>query len=365
MKQSGTYVADLGRIALNGMIDHILSLPSPDFKSLVETRILLEIKSVKFAATRRNEEDLYEIEMALSDYRKKTLAGEDSVEEDLLFHLAIVKASHNPSLDQLMLSITPQIITEFEKYHVCKTDMAINAIKEHDIVIHLAAKISVSESISNPSETFRINVDGTNNVLIACEKNHVKKLIISSSAAVYGESPPNVKLTEESVMNPISPYGESKMQMEQNVKKFALKHDIDYVILRFFNIYGIGQSLEYAGVITKFIKKIIKKESLQIFGNGSQTRDFVAIYDVIQSIHNASAYDKSGIFNIASGKIVTIKELAEQMISLSGEKLEIKFLTEKQGDIKHSEADISMAKNQIIYSPKFELKEGIKELLNK
>jgi len=240
-----------------------------------------------------------------------------------------------------------------------------NAIKEHDIVIHLAAKISVSESISNPSETFRINVDGTNNVLIACEKNHVKKLIISSSAAVYGESPPNVKLTEESVMNPISPYGESKMQMEQNVKKFALKHDIDYVILRFFNIYGIGQSLEYAGVITKFIKKIIKKESLQIFGNGSQTRDFVAIYDVIQSIHNASAYDKSGIFNIASGKIVTIKELAEQMISLSGEKLEIKFLTEKQGDIKHSEADISMAKNQIIYSPKFELKEGIKELLNK
>ena len=240
-----------------------------------------------------------------------------------------------------------------------------NAIKEHDIVIHLAAKISVSESISNPSETFRINVDGTNNVLIACEKNHVKKLIISSSAAVYGESPPNVKLTEESVMNPISPYGESKMQMEQNVKKFALKHDIDYIILRFFNIYGIGQSLEYAGVITKFIKKIIKKESLQIFGNGSQTRDFVAIYDVIQSIHNASAYDKSGIFNIASGKIVTIKELAEQMISLSGEKLEIKFLTEKQGDIKHSEADISMAKNQIIYSPKFELKEGIKELLNK
>jgi GntR family transcriptional repressor for pyruvate dehydrogenase complex len=136
MKQSGTYVADLGRIALNGMIDHILSLPSPDFKSLVETRILLEIKSVKFAATRRNKEDLYEIEMALSDYRKKTLAGEDSVEEDLLFHLAIVKASHNPSLDQLMLSITPQIITEFEKYHVCKTDMAINAIKEHEAIVN-------------------------------------------------------------------------------------------------------------------------------------------------------------------------------------------------------------------------------------
>ena len=240
-----------------------------------------------------------------------------------------------------------------------------DASKNHDIVIHLAAKISVSESIDNPSETFQVNVDGTKNVLASCEKNHVKKIIISSSAAVYGDSYPDDKLTEESVMNPISPYGESKMQMEQNVKEFALKHDINYVILRFFNIYGIGQSPEYAGVITKFKENIIEEEPLQIFGDGLQTRDFVAIYDVIQSIHNASTYDKSGIFNIASGKIVTIKELAEQMISLSGEKLEIKFLTEKQGDIKHSEADISMAKNQIIYSPKFELKEGIKELLNK
>lgn len=136
MKQSGTYVADLGRIALNGMIDHILSLHSPDFKSLVETRILLEIKSVKFAASRRNEEDLHEIEMALSNYRNKTLAGEDSLEEDLLFHLAIVKASHNPSLDQLMLSITPQIITEFEKYHVCKKDMVVNAITEHQEIFN-------------------------------------------------------------------------------------------------------------------------------------------------------------------------------------------------------------------------------------
>jgi len=239
------------------------------------------------------------------------------------------------------------------------------SIKNQDIVIHLAAKISVLESINNPSETFRINVDGTNNVLRACENNHVKKLIISSSAAVYGESSPNVKLTEKSIMNPISPYGESKMQMEQSVKEFASNHDIDYVILRFFNIYGIGQSSEYAGVITKFIKKIIKKEPLQIFGNGLQTRDFVAIYDVIQSIHNASVYDKSGIFNIASGKIITIKELAEQMVSLSGEELEIEFLTKKQGDIKHSQADISMAKNQIMYYPKFELKDGIKELLNK
>ncbi len=239
-----------------------------------------------------------------------------------------------------------------------------NAIKDHDIVIHLAAKISVLESISNPSETFRINVDGTNNVLAACKDNHVKKIIIASSAAVYGESSPDVKLTEKSVMNPISPYGESKMQMEQNIKQFASKHGIDYVVLRFFNIYGIGQSSEYAGVITKFIKRIIEKEPLEIFGNGLQTRDFVSINDIVSAIHNAISYDKSGAFNIASGKIITIKDLAKMMILLSGKKLEIKFLDEKKGDIKYSQADISLAKNNLNHTPKIELKEGIKKLLN-
>ena len=135
MPQSGTFISNLGRAALNGMIDQILNLPEPDFKSLVETRIFLEIKSVRFAAARHTSVDLEHIEQALENYRSKTLAGEESVEEDLLFHLAIAQASHNPSLNQLMLSITPQIITDFEKYHVCKSDMALNAIKEHEAIV--------------------------------------------------------------------------------------------------------------------------------------------------------------------------------------------------------------------------------------
>lgn len=135
MPQSGTFISNLGRAALNGMIDQILNLPEPDFKSLVETRIFLEIKSVRFAAIRHTAEDLERIEQALEDYRTKTLSGKESVEEDLLFHLAIAQASHNPSLNQLMLSITPQIITDFEKYHVCKSDMALSAIKEHEAIV--------------------------------------------------------------------------------------------------------------------------------------------------------------------------------------------------------------------------------------
>jgi len=244
-----------------------------------------------------------------------------------------------------------------------KYDEISNAIKDQEIVIHLAAKISVQESIRNPSETFRVNVDGTKNVLVACEKNRVKKLIVASSAAVYGESLPGIKLTEESKTNPISPYGQSKVKMEQIIKNFVSEHNLICIVLRFFNIYGIGQSDEYSGVISKFIERIAIGKPLEIFGNGSQSRDFVSVYDVINSIYNAISSNNKGIYNIASGKTVTIKELAELMISVSGKKLEIKCTTPKKGDIMNSQADITLAENDLGYYPKFELKEGIRQML--
>lgn len=247
---------------------------------------------------------------------------------------------------------------------ITKLNDISSAVKDQQIVIHLAAKISVEESIKNPSETFRINVDGTKNVLLSCKKNNVKKIIVASSAAVYGEGIPNVKLTEKSKMNPISPYGESKVKMEEEIKKFTSKYGINYIILRFFNIYGVGQSDEYAGVITKFLERIRNNEDLKIFGDGMQTRDFVAIQDVINLIHNSMSYNKNGIFNIASGKIITVKELAELMILLSEKKLGINYLPPKKGDIRYSEADISLAKENLGYVPKIELKDGIKTLLN-
>jgi UDP-glucose 4-epimerase len=133
--------------------------------------------------------------------------------------------------------------------------------------------------------------------------------------------------------------------------------------LRFFNIYGVGQSDEYAGVITKFIKRVTQNKPLEIFGDGLQTRDFVSVYDVINAIYNAISNDKNGIYNISSGKAITIKELAELIISTSGKKLEIKHVAPKKGDIMYSQADITLAKNHLGYYPKFELKEGIKQLL--
>ena len=245
---------------------------------------------------------------------------------------------------------------------ITKLEDITEAMKDYDIVIHLAAKISVEESIKNPSETFRINVDGIKNILLACKKNQVKKLIVASSAAVYGEGSLDIKWTEDSKINPTSPYGESKVIMEQEIKEFISRHNINCIILRFFNVYGVGQSPEYAGVITKFIKKIADNKPLEIFGDGMQTRDFVAIQDVVDSIYDAISNGKNGIYNIASGKAVTIKELAELMISMSGKDLDIQYVSPKKGDIKYSQADISLAKKELHYSPKFGLDE-IKNLL--
>ncbi|MBT8292667.1 MAG: FadR family transcriptional regulator [Eudoraea sp.] len=130
--QSGTFVANIGNIALNGMIDDILELEDPDFKDLVETRILLELKTVRFAALRRTDEDLKRMRDALDAYTAKVQNGEDAVQEDLLFHLAIAKASQNMTMNRLMLIITPGILTNFEKYHVCDEDLAFRGIQEHE-----------------------------------------------------------------------------------------------------------------------------------------------------------------------------------------------------------------------------------------
>ncbi|WP_350285298.1 FadR/GntR family transcriptional regulator [uncultured Croceitalea sp.] len=130
--QSGTFIADIGRVAMSGMMEDILGLEEPDFKSLVETRILLELKTVRLAALRRTDEDLEAMRSALDAYKSKVLNKEDAVEEDLLFHLAIAKASKNSSMNTFMLIITPEIITNFEKYHVCDSNQSFKGIQEHE-----------------------------------------------------------------------------------------------------------------------------------------------------------------------------------------------------------------------------------------
>lgn len=154
--QSGTFVANIGVIAINGMIDDILRLEEPDFKSLVETRILLELKTVRLASLRRTEEDLVKINEALNAYREKVLAGEDAVQEDLLFHLAIAKACGNSTINTFMLTITPEIIAYFNQIRLCNDDQRLEGIKEHEAIVEAIKNQNPQEAKLKMKEHFKI-----------------------------------------------------------------------------------------------------------------------------------------------------------------------------------------------------------------
>ena len=286
---------------------------------------------------------------------------------------SLIEKNHNVTIfDNLSNSSENNIKSLLDKVKFVNGDITnyddvSNSIKGSDVVIHLAAKINVKESFANPNLTKRVNVDGTKNLLEACKENQITKIIAASSAAVYGDcNDSNVHLSENSKTVSISPYGESKLGMEINVKEFSKMYQLNAVILRFFNIYGIGQSPEYAGVITKFLQKIKENKSLEIFGDGLQTRDFVSIHDVMDSIFDTIANiegKRGNIYNIASGKSISINDLAALMISISGNDLKIIHSSLKKGDIRFSLADISLAKKDLGFQPKIDLKDGIRNLM--
>ena len=154
--QSGTFVANIGVIAMNGMVDDIIRLDEPDFKSLVETRIMLELKTVRLAALRRSEEDLKLMKEALDAYSTKAEKGEDAVQEDLLFHLAIAKASGNAVMNTFMLMITPEIITNFEKYHVCDSSLTKSSIGEHKAIYDAIEQQKPQKAKQKMKEHFKV-----------------------------------------------------------------------------------------------------------------------------------------------------------------------------------------------------------------
>ena len=226
----------------------------------------------------------------------------------------------------------------------------LNSMKNHDIVIHLAAKTDVIDSIHNPSNTFQTNVQGTQNVLDSCKSNHISKIIVTSSAAVYKNS--NNSVDEVSTIKPLSPYGQSKLDME----KITIQSKINYIILRLFNVYGNGQT---AGVIANFEKNISGNDPLTIFGDGTAVRDFIHIDDVINGII-LSMKSTSGIYNIASGNGTNISDLAKLFIQLSGKNSEIIHKSARDGEIIYSVANITKSKKELGFYPKISLGVGLK-----
>jgi len=227
------------------------------------------------------------------------------------------------------------------------------AMKDVDVVFHNAAFVSIRGSFERLREELDTNCIGTLNVLEAASDQGVKKVVFASSMAVYGE-PKRLPVDESHPLNPVSPYGLSKLRGELYCKIFDENHGLKSVILRYFNTYGIGQTPSpYVGVITTFINQALRKKPLTVLGNGNQTRDFIWVEDVARANVLAASSNVSGAFNIGKGVEISINQLANMIIKhLGGNKV---HLDKPAGEVNRIFADISKAKKLLNYRPKGEL----------
>lgn len=253
----------------------------------------------------------------------------------------------------------------FIKGDVTKREEVRNSLKDVDSVIHAAAVTSVPLSVEKPELTENVNVEGTGIMLEESAEAEVKRFVYISSCAVYGKVD-EVPINEDSDLNPISPYGESKLAAERKCLDFSEIHDIDPVRLRYFNVYGPRQSFgPYAGVILKFFERIEENNPPIIFGDGEQTRDFVHVDDIVQGTLLALSREgaEGEAINIGTGKAVSINEISEKILDVTGRReLEPIYEKGKPGDIRHSRADIGKAREILDYEPRVSLEEGLKEL---
>lgn len=234
-----------------------------------------------------------------------------------------------------------------------------------DCVIHLAAITSVPFSMKQPSLAHEVNVIGTSNVLKTCIECGVKRIVHMSSSAVYGE-PNYLPIDEGHPTSPISPLAASKLTAESHCKDFYESHGLETIVLRLFNAYGIRQDAgDEGGVVANFVDRVRRGLPLVVYGNGTQTRDFVHVNDVVEATLLAlETKDATGeIFNIGYGTCTTISNLTRLIQELAGSDLQIMFKDDRPGDIKRSHANIEKARQTLGYNPRIALREGLKLLL--
>lgn len=286
-------------------------------------------------------------------------------------HLAefLVKQNHkvliidnlkNGSLDNLK-TIENQI--EFFNVDILDYDKLKIILKNIDGVYHQAGLTSVKDSFVKQKEYFDVNVQGSEN-LFKLAKEFGFKVVFASSASVYGKAK-KIPIKEKSERSPINPYGQTKFQVEILSEKYA-EMNTSLIGLRYFNVYGIRQNIEYSGVITKFLERISYKKPPIIHGDGLQVRDFVYVGDVVRA--NVTAMQSKiehAIMNIGSGIGISINELANTILKLADLKITPIHDTPQEGDIRESQADITLAKDLLQWDPKTTLVEWLSSVIPK
>jgi len=246
---------------------------------------------------------------------------------------------------------------EFQELDIRNHESMKNILKNIDGVFHQAALTVVQDSFSNSKEYHDVNVQGTENIFKLSIENKFK-VVYASSSSIYGHKQ-KMPIEESVERKPINPYGQTKLECEHLFEKYS-KLGGSIIGLRYFNIFGKGQTIEYAGVITKFIEILKEGKAPIIFGNGSQIRDFISVNDVAKANMMAMNCNESNLLvNIGSGKAISILELANMMIKIAGIELDPTFTKSLQGDIEKSHADISLAKRSFGWKPEITLQEWL------
>jgi UDP-glucose 4-epimerase len=252
----------------------------------------------------------------------------------------------------------------FHEGSVLDRGLLDGVMKGVDVVFHLAALVSVPESVARPHETVEINVTGLLNVLESARHAGVRKLCFASSAAVYGENPLSPK-TEDMTPDPRSPYAITKLDGEFYCDLYRREKWLETACLRFFNVFGPRQdpASPYAAAIPIFVRKALAGEPLTIFGDGEQTRDFIYVKDIVAAlVHLARTPGATGVFNAGYGKSGTINEIARRILAETGSSSTIQHAPERAGDIRHSCAAVDRLA-ATGFRPTSSLEEGLAETI--
>jgi UDP-glucose 4-epimerase len=256
---------------------------------------------------------------------------------------------------------------EFTQGDLADPSVARAAVTGMDYVLHQAAIPSVPRSVDKPEESHRANVDATLQIMLASRDAHVKRIVFAGSSSVYGDTEVLPK-TETMPVNPMSPYALQKLMSEMYLRMFTRLYGIETVTTRYFNVFGPRQDpgSPYSGVISLFIKALSTGARPIIYGDGEQTRDFTYVANVVDGVIRAAETPGVGgeVFNIATNGRISLNELLATLKKIFGSSVEPIFKDARQGDVKHSQADISKAEKLLGYRPAVGLEEGLRETVD-
>ena len=289
-----------------------------------------------------------------------------------LAHTALAQGFEVSGIDDLSTGAVKNIAGIQNKIHfhngsILDQKLLKKALTDVDFVLHQAAIPSVPRSIKDPVTTSTVNIMGTLNVLVTARDAAVNRIVLASSSSLYGDTPTLPK-HEKMEPNPLSPYAVSKLTNELHARQFYELYGLETICLRYFNVFGPWQdpNSEYSAVIPRFITKMLANEPPTIFGDGNQSRDFTYIQDVVMANFNSLEAPKNALgkaFNVGGGNQITLNQLVTLLNKLLAKNVQPIYGNERSGDIKHSYADSSLAKQYLNYLPKYSFEQGLKETI--